>query len=224
MTGDPTPAGSAQLRAAMLEAADAMDGARSELGRLDGVAGDGDHGMTMSIAARNLRKRLAALPADTAPADLIRAAAASVADVGGAIGPLYSAALTSIAADVEKLPPGATPDVTILRRAGEAALAAITGLGHAGPGDKTVVDALHPMVAALREAEAGGAGAGSAASAAADAAERGAAATADLIARFGRASRLGERSRGLPDAGATSLALIVRTLANARVRHESGGG
>jgi dihydroxyacetone kinase len=220
---DPTTAASAPLRAAMLEVADALDGARSELGRLDGAAGDGDHGMTMSIAGRNLRKRLEALPGDAPPADLIRAAASSIGAVGGAIGPLYSAALTSIASDVEQQPAGAALDATMLRRAGEAALGAITGLGHAGPGDKTVVDALHPMVEALRAAEAGGADSASAASAAAGAAERGAAATADLIARIGRASRLGERSRGLPDAGATSLALIVRKLADAHARHVADG-
>ena len=223
-SGSSAPGSSAPLRAAMLSVADALDGARSELGRLDGAAGDGDHGMTMSIAARNLRKRLQALPEDAAPAELIRAAAASVGDVGGAIGPLYSAALTSIAADVEQRPAGAGLDAGTLRRAAEVALGAITNLGHAEPGDKTVVDALHPIVASLRAAEAADMDSGAAAISAADAGEDGAAATADLIARIGRASRLGERSRGLPDAGATSLALIVRTLADAHLRHRASGG
>ncbi len=84
------------LRASILAVADALDAARAELGRLDGAAGDGDHGMTMSIAARNVRRRLATLPSGTSGAELVRAIAPAVGDVGGAIGPLYSAALAAV--------------------------------------------------------------------------------------------------------------------------------
>jgi dihydroxyacetone kinase-like protein len=200
------------LRSAILRAADAVDAARPELGRLDGAAGDGDHGMTMSIAARNVRKRLDALPPDATAADIIRSVASAIGGVGGAIGPLHAAALTAMAAELGGAG-GAAPAVGQLRRLAETAEAAITSLGHASPGDKTVIDALHPVVEDLRASEASGRPLAAAIEAAAAAAEGGAAATADMIARIGRASRLGERSRGLPDAGATSLAIVVRSLA-----------
>ena len=209
------------LRSAILEAADAVSAARQELGRLDGAAGDGDHGMTMSIGARNVHKKLAAAPTDASPADVLRLVALAMGDVGGAIGPLYSAALVAVAAEVESA--GATDgDVALLRRSAEAAEQAIVRLGHAAPGDKTVVDALHPVVESLSVANAASLDLRSAIEAAADAAETGAAATADMVARVGRASRLGERSRGLPDAGATSFAIIVRAVADAYLRGGSG--
>lgn len=213
------------FKSAILAAADAVTAARQELGRLDGAAGDGDHGMTMSIGARNVRKKLDAAPADASPADLLLLVSLAMGDVGGAIGPLYSAALAAAAAEVES--PGATDavDVALLHRAAEAAERAIVRLGHAAPGDKTVIDALHPVVASLAVTDtAASRDLGAAIAAAADAAEAGAAATADMIARVGRASRLGERSRGLPDAGATSFAIIVRAVADAYLRERAGAG
>jgi dihydroxyacetone kinase-like protein len=210
------------LSAAILAAADSVDAARQELGRLDGAAGDGDHGMTMSIGARNVRRRLRAAPPAASPADLLRLVAQAMADVGGAIGPLYSAALTAVATEVGSAATNPAGDVARLRRAAEVAEDAIVGLGHAGPGDKTVIDALHPVVESLRGAEARSSGLPAAIEAAAEAAETGAASTADMVARIGRASRLGERSRGLPDAGATSFAIIVRAVADAHLRARTG--
>ena len=90
---------------------------------------------------------------------------------------------------------------------------AITGIGHAKPGDKTILDALGPAVDALRNAYASDAGLDEALIAAAAAARKGAESTAAMIANVGRASRLGERSRGLPDPGASSFALIMGALA-----------
>lgn len=212
------------LRTAILSAADAVDGARQELGRLDGVAGDGDHGMTMSIAARNVRRRFQAAPAEASSADILRLVGLAVGDVGGAIGPLYSAALTALANDAESTAAASPGDVARLRRAAEVAEDAIVGLGHAGPGDKTMIDGLHPVVEALRGVETRSGELAAAIEASAEAAERGAASTADMIARIGRASRLGERSRGLPDAGATSFAIIVRALAEAYQRARADDG
>ena len=199
----------------MLAAAGAVDSARNELGVLDGAAGDGDHGMTMSIGARNLRRRLQALPSDAPVGDLVRAAGAAMSDVGGAIGPLYSAALGAIAAEIAVPTAGRVGDIAQLRRAAETAERAISDLGHASPGDKTVLDAFHPLVLLLRDSESDGRAVGPALEAAIAAAQSGAADTAEMVARIGRASRLGERSRGLPDAGATSFAIIVRAMVDA---------
>jgi dihydroxyacetone kinase-like protein len=199
----------AGLRPCIEAAVDAVEAARDELGRLDAVAGDGDHGVTMALGARAVRRILAEFP-DVDGADLLSRVARAMSSIGGAIGPIYASALLKVAAAVRPL--AATtgaPTVAQLRAAAEAAELAISGLGGAKPGDKTILDALHPMVAELRRAEAAKTGTLEALEAAAAAACDGAASTANMTALIGRASRLGERSRGSADAGATSLALIV---------------
>jgi dihydroxyacetone kinase-like protein len=206
------------LRARVLAAADAIEGAREELGALDGIAGDGDHGVTMATAARNVRSRLAAAPSAEG-ADLIRQVAMGVSSVGGAIGPIYATALLRIAA----LPLSEPVTVAELRACAEAAEEGVVALGKARPGDKTVLDALHPLVESLRASEASGDVVPAALAAAARAARAGAESTAGMIASVGRASRLGERSRGHADPGATSFAIIVEAIAASPEPHEAAG-
>jgi dihydroxyacetone kinase phosphoprotein-dependent L subunit len=195
------------LRHCVLAAADAIDAARDELGALDGIAGDGDHGVTMATAARNIRVKLAAAP-DADGADLLRQVALGVGSVGGAIGPIYATAIIRIAA----LPLTAPLTVEQLAKCAEAAETGITTLGKAKPGDKTVIDALHPVAVSLRASADAGEEIAPALAKAVEAAKAGAAATADMIATIGRASRLGERSRGWADPGATSFSIIVGAL------------
>jgi dihydroxyacetone kinase-like protein len=95
----------------------------------------------------------------------------------------------------------------------EAALAGIRQLGAAEPGDKTMVDALGPAVAAYQEAVDGGGDLPYATRAAADAAARGLAGTVPMQARKGRASYLGPRTIGHEDPGAASTVLILQALA-----------
>lgn len=198
------------LREFILAAADAVEAAREELGALDGIAGDGDHGTTMTIAARNVRHRLEAAP-NAIVADLLREVALGIGSVGGAIGPLYATGVLKIAA-LTLTPP---ETVTQLRACAEAAEDGIASLGKAKPGDKTVVDAIHPLTESLRASEARGDDPATAISTAATAARHGAVSTAEMIATIGRASRLGERSRGWADPGATSFAIIVEAMAAA---------
>ncbi|HWB36366.1 MAG TPA: dihydroxyacetone kinase subunit DhaL [Rugosimonospora sp.] len=205
------------LRHAVLTAADTIEAAQEDLGALDRVAGDGDHGVTMATAARNVRARLRAAP-DLAGADLLREVALGVASVGGASGPIYATALLRIAAVVPDTP--VTP--ATLLAAAEAAEDGIMALGKAKPGDKTLLDALHPLVESLRASVARGSDLPSAVSEAAAAAQNGAASTADMVATLGRASRLGERSRGSADPGATSLAVIVSALAASYAHDRTG--
>lgn len=196
-------------------AAKAVEAARDELGRLDAVAGDGDHGVTMALAARAVRAKVEE-SADADAPTLLTKIAMGVGSVGGAIGPIYASAVLAIATTVRAWGPGqASPTVRQLREAAEAAEAAIVALGHAKVGDKTILDALDPVVVTLRDSEAAGVPLAVALVEAALAAERGAAATADMIATLGRASRLGERSRGSADPGASSFALIVGALVKA---------
>jgi dihydroxyacetone kinase-like protein len=94
----------------------------------------------------------------------------------------------------------------------DAALAGIVELGAAEPGDKTIVDALGPAVATLRERVDAGTPLPEAVADAREAAEEGMRATIPMQARKGRASYLGERSVGHQDPGATSTALILAAL------------
>ena len=92
-----------------------------------------------------------------------------------------------------------------------AGLEGVRGVGSAEVGDKTLMDTLVPAVGAFDAAQDQGFAAALQAMVAA--AEAGRDSTLDLAARIGRASRLGERSRGVLDAGATSCCLILTTLA-----------
>ena len=200
------------LRACVLAAAAAVEASRDELCRLDAGAGDGDHGVTMALAARAVRETLEASP-DESGSNLISRLALAMGSVGGAIGPIYATGLLAVAkkarehSDSDELTPAT------MAACANAAESAITALGGAKPGDKTILDALDPAVRSLHEAQASGISAGDALNLAAAAARRGADSTAQLAAIVGRASRLGERSRGLADPGASSLARILEAIA-----------
>ena len=84
------------LRARILAAADAVEASRDELCRLDAGAGDGDHGVTMALAARAVRQAVAASPDGSGP-ELITKIAMAMGSVGGAIGPIYASGLLAIA-------------------------------------------------------------------------------------------------------------------------------
>jgi dihydroxyacetone kinase phosphoprotein-dependent L subunit len=199
------------LRTCILATCDAIDAARDELGALDAIAGDGDHGTTMSIGARNVRQKLAAAT-DATGVDLLRQVALGMGSVGGAIGPIWATGILRFATELKDHPAGTPLGAAELATAAAAAEQAIMTLGKAKPGDKTILDALDPLVAALRASADRNDDLATASAAAAAAATGGAESTAAMIATMGRASRLGEQSRGWADPGATSFALVVRTL------------
>jgi phosphoenolpyruvate---glycerone phosphotransferase subunit DhaL len=197
----------------MTGSAAAIEAEADHLTQLDSAIGDGDHGVNMT---RGMRAVLAALADADEPAAgkrLILAGKTLVSTVGGASGPLWGSALRRAGRAVGD----GELDGPALAGALEAALGAVQELGAAEPGDKTMVDALGPAVAALRERLDAGDALADALAAAADAAEEGARATTPMQARKGRASYLGERSVGHQDPGATSTALIVRALGGALV-------
>ena len=179
-----------------------------ELGRLDAAAGDGDHGTTM------LRGRVAAAAAvdaaDKCPAgELLIAAGDAFADAaGGASGALFGALFATVG---RKLPAAdVSPDA--VSAALQGGLATVSKLGKAVPGDKTMLDALAPFVAEFTAAIEQGQPTAVAWHAALPAAAEGAAATADMVAKRGRASRLGERSLGHGDPGAQSVVYLLSTV------------
>jgi dihydroxyacetone kinase len=204
-TGGPTDADPAAqvVRAAFEAMARAIAGAEAELGRLDAVAGDGDHGAGME---RGMRAAVAAAAtAGPGAADVLQAAGVAFGDAaGGASGALWGSGLLAAA---RSLRGSGSVDTRALAAAVEAALDAVVSLGGAAPGDKTLVDALVPFHRSLAAAEA--APLADAWRSAAAAATEVARETARLPGRKGRAATHGDHSIGTPDPGATSLAIAV---------------
>ena len=181
---------------------------RTELVQLDTAIGDGDHGTNMYRGMRKALEKLDATdPADTG-AVLKTVAMALVSSVGGAAGPLYGTLMLqmgSALAGKEEV------DLAGYAAAWRKGVEGVQARGKAEPGDKTMVDALLPAVAALEQAS----DLDSGLQAAASAAEQGMRDTIPLIARKGRASYLGERSRDHQDPGATSSYYLCQTAAEA---------
>ncbi|MCF3181804.1 dihydroxyacetone kinase subunit L [Streptomyces polychromogenes] len=183
-------------------AAVAVEREADRLTELDSPIGDADHGANLLRGFTAVRTALAGADPSTAPGALLQLAGRTlISTVGGASGPLYGTLLRRTGKEL-----GEDPEVsdTALHRALEAGVGAVAQLGGAAPGDKTMLDALTPGVAAL----------GTSYRAARDAAEAGALATVPILARKGRASYLGERSIGHQDPGATSSALLLTALAD----------
>ena len=179
-----------------------------ELGRLDSIAGDGDHGIGMqrgSHAARDaaIAARDAGAGAQTV---LARAADAWSDRAGGTSGALWGLILTSLAG---KLGDEGSPSAADVAAGVAAGVQSVMTYGKAEVGDKTLVDALVPFSVELTHAVDAGASLPAAWATAADAATRAASSTADLLPRMGRARAHGQNSVGTPDPGAHSLALIA---------------
>ncbi|MDQ7879163.1 dihydroxyacetone kinase family protein [Microbacterium sp. QXD-8] len=193
--------------------ADTVDAHVDELGRLDAIAGDGDHGIGMQRGSH------AALAAAATAVDggagarttLARAADAWADKAGGTSGALWGVILNAVAA---KLGDQGRPDAAAVAAGVAAGSRGVTDYGKAEVGDKTLVDALVPFTSTLTQAVDAGARLTDAWRTAADAATRAAAATVDLLPRMGRARTHGQNSVGTPDPGAISLALIVTAIAD----------
>jgi dihydroxyacetone kinase-like protein len=181
------------------------------LTQLDSAIGDADHGINMNRGLTAAVEALDGYDARTVGDVLVRTATVLLSKVGGAAGPLYGTALRAVGRALDS----PTVESQQLGAALRAGLDSLQKLGAALPGDKTIVDAYAPALAAYdTELEAGG-DMVSATRAAANAAEEGMKATTAMQARKGRASYLGARSIGHQDPGATSTWLIFRSLARA---------
>lgn len=179
-----------------------------ELGQLDSVAGDGDHGSGM---VRGFTAACSATQAlSDSAADSIRAAGDAFADAaGGASGALWGVFLQSVGRELEgrDITPVA---VAAAMRAGEGR---IERLGKSQPGDKTLLDTLVPFLDALDEAVSDGKSLAESWNVALVVARQATQATASMVARRGRAAVLGERGLGTIDSGARSLLLVLEAVA-----------
>lgn len=184
---------------------------RDYLTQLDSPIGDADHGINMDRGFKAVLDKLPTVASTDIGSILKTVGSTLVSTVGGASGPLYGTAFLRMGmATAGKNELNEADVVKML----EAALEGIKARGKAQPGEKTMVDALTPALAAAKEAEAQGSGLSILLGRASEAAEAGMKATIPLLATKGRASYLGERSIGHQDPGATSSALILKALAD----------
>ncbi|WP_369045465.1 dihydroxyacetone kinase family protein [Sinomonas sp. P10A9] len=216
----PSSEGSREYAAACVEALGAASARlvelEAQLGALDAVAGDGDHGrgMVRGAGAALLAAR-EALEAGRGAGSVLAAAGDAWADrAGGTSGVLWGAGLRAWGEAIGDLE---VPDAAGVSAGVAAFSARIAALGGAQPGDKTLVDALVPFETELQRAVVRGASLADAWADACGAAESAAAATAGLRPLKGRARPLAEKSVGTPDPGATSLAAVFAALGPALI-------
>jgi dihydroxyacetone kinase len=197
------------LRRIILAVADALDAAEPELTDLDSKVGDGDLGASMQRGAEAARNVAASKWASTSEL-LVGLALALRRAIAGSSGPFYAVALIRAASILEQRP-HATPDAIVEAFAG--AVASVSELGGARPGDRTMLDALAPALAVLQTAVAEGKVLTDGVALAAAAASAGAAHTAELMPTLGRSSYLGTRALGVPDGGARAVAIWLEAIA-----------
>jgi dihydroxyacetone kinase phosphoprotein-dependent L subunit len=187
----------------------AIQSQKQYLSDIDGLIGDGDHGINMNKGFTLAAAQLASNPGHLTHA-LQTLAKVLMLKIGGSMGPLYGMFFKAMAAGCE----GAeTIDAVVFGRMLGSAREAIQKISPAQPGDKTLMDVLVPAVDAYQAALGAGKPFVACLDAMSAAAEQGRDSTRDMVAKLGRSSRLGERSRGVLDAGAASCCLILQTMA-----------
>ena len=184
---------------------------RDYLSEIDGKIGDGDHGMNMNkgfslFGTRNAERNFSFTEG------LDELGTILFSEIGGSMGPIYGTIFMDMATAGEDYE---TIGVKELRSMLEAGLTGLQEIVDAKVGDKTLVDTLSPAVEELRKAEELQQDMKQALEAMKAAAAAGRDSTKDMVAKYGRSSRLGERSRGVLDAGATSCCIILTTMADA---------
>jgi len=184
------------------------------LSDIDGLIGDGDHGINMNKGFTLCREELDKNPGDLSYGLQVLAKILMM-KIGGSMGPLYGKFFKAMGLAFEG------KEEIGINEMGEALQAAVDAIASVSPakiGDKTLIDTLVPALAAFKKAQIEGNSFDGALEAMKNAALEGRDSTIDMVARLGRASRLGERSRGVPDAGATSCCLILETIADGAIQ------
>ena len=201
-----------QMLKALESMCDTIENEKEYLSELDGAIGDGDHGVNMAKCFREVKKKLAETSAEDIGNLFKDVGMVVMNSVGGAMGALYGTfflKLSQAGAGKSEVNLG---DLVGMLQTGEQG---ILDIGKANLGDKTLIDTLSPAVRAIEAAEKSGKALTAALADFEQAAQQGMESTKDMLAKMGRASRLGERTIGHQDAGATSCYFILRSLASA---------
>lgn len=193
---------------------------RQYLSEIDGLIGDGDHGINMAKGFNGCASRLDALgqQALNLPTALTQLSEALMDDIGGSMGPLYGNFFIGF---VDTLSPYQQADAALFGEALSQAVKRVQAMGNASVGDKTLIDTLAPALEAYNEKIKDNASFAQALQAMTSAAEKGKDSTFNMQARIGRSARLGPRSIGVLDAGATSCFLILQAMAQGLLSHLS---
>lgn len=186
----------------------ALEQRAEELGALDAVAGDGDHGLGMLRGIRGARQSAVhTCTRGCSTGEVLMEAGEAWSDHGGGTsGALWGGALLAAGNSIAQ---ASELGATEIAAAFDAALQAVVGLGKAAPGDKTMVDALQPYCLKLRSELQAGVPLDQALQIAAETCLLAAKATAEMLPKLGRARPHGSRSLGHPDPGAMSLAYCL---------------
>ena len=194
----------------MLQAAlSAVENHQPMLNQLDAAIGDGDHGTAIVSAMK--AATAAALEMGTLKSTLETIAWEVMSNTSGSTSALTGSFFIGMANAVSDEELDSVQTITMF----ESGLANVRTSSRANVGDKTLMDALIPAIAAMTALKEQSPTLAELFAAAAEAAQKGADSTENLAAKYGRAKNLGERSRGTLDAGAVSTALIYRAYAGA---------
>ncbi|MFJ3482477.1 dihydroxyacetone kinase subunit DhaL [Pseudomonas sp. NPDC090202] len=183
---------------------------REYLSEVDGAIGDGDHGINMAKGFAHCGRSIEGRQLSLAEA-LDELTLSLMEGIGGSMGPLYGSLFIGMANEVRD---SETIDAARFAQLLRGGLTSLQDITDAGVGDKCLMDTLIPAVEAAEKASAEGASFGQMLEQVKTAASQGRDSTRDLVAKIGRASRLGERSLGVLDAGAVSCCLILTRLAD----------
>jgi len=183
---------------------------REYLSEVDGAIGDGDHGINMAKGFAHCGRTIEGRQLTLAEA-LDELTLSLMEGIGGSMGPLYGSLFIGMADEVRG---SEDIDAATFARLLRGGLTSLQDITEAGVGDKCLMDTLIPAVEAFERAHAAARSFSDALDAMKTAASQGRDSTKDLVAKIGRASRLGERSLGVLDAGAVSCCLILTQLAD----------
>lgn len=182
------------------------------LSEIDGATGDGDHGINMNKGFMLAKERIEIAMSLSEAFKIL--GKTLVMDIGGSMGPIYGTMFSQFSKSLEE--EKISPELLLL--ALENATVKLMDLAGAHVGDKTLLDTLYPAKESYKKVWKEHKSYDLALQALAEGAESGKENTKNLVAKIGRAARLGERSKGFLDAGAASCCIILQTMAHSMRR------
>jgi dihydroxyacetone kinase-like protein len=197
-------------KAVLLKIVTAIQQNKDYLSKVDGLIGDGDHGMNMNkgftLFGKGIEeKEISFTDGLEELGDLL------FSKIGGSMGPIYGTVFSQMAEAGAAYDTIGTVELAAMLRAG---LLGLYDIVEARPGDKTLVDTLAPVCDVMDKAAENKAEIAPALAELKEAARKGWESTKGMEAKYGRSSRLGERSKGVYDAGATSCRIILEAMAD----------
>ncbi|MBD1555625.1 dihydroxyacetone kinase subunit L [Vibrio sp. S9_S30] len=198
----------------MIEICDVIVANKVYLSEIDGLIGDGDHGINMAKGFAMCKSDLEKLNEVNLGQSFQVLANILMGSIGGSMGPIYGSVFVSMGLEAEGKEHISKADFVEMLSEG---LVGLQEISDANVGDKCIMDTLVPAVKAMRDSVNEGFSFKDSLIKMEAAAKAGAESTKDLVSKIGRSSRLGERSVGVLDAGAVSCSLILGQLAQSTI-------